>query len=272
MNKSRRSERMVVITRLLTQRPRALFSLNYFSRLFSAAKSTISEDLTIMRDACQRWGLGEVVTVPGAAGGVKFLPKQNKEETTELVEHLCRELGRGDRILPGGYLYMADLIYSPQLIGRVGHLFATIFIDLQPDLIVTVEAKGIPLALMTANVFNVPLVIIRASNKVTEGSAVSINYVSGSTQRIQSMSLARRALPTGSKVIIIDDFMKAGGTARGMHDLLAEFGAKVLATGVMVATTEPKEKLVSNYVSILDLVSVDTENKRVEVVPGSWYQ
>lgn len=76
MSKSRRSERMVVITRLLTQRPRNLFSLNYFSESFSAAKSTISEDLTIMRDACHKWGLGEVVTIPGAAGGSSLCPSK----------------------------------------------------------------------------------------------------------------------------------------------------------------------------------------------------
>jgi purine operon repressor len=32
------------------------------------------------------------------------------------------------------------------------------------------------------------------------------------------MSLARRALKEGSRVLIIDDFMKAGGTVQGMRD------------------------------------------------------
>lgn len=271
MSKSRRSERMVVITRLLSQKPHTLFSLNFFSRMFNVAKSTISEDLNIMRETCEKWGIGELTTVPGAAGGVKFMPRLSREETEELVDFLQQELSREERILPGGYLYMADLIYNPQIVGKAGRLLATIFQDKKPDYIVTVETKGIPLALMTATAFNVPLVIIRANNKVTEGSAVSINYVSGSTKRIQSMSLARRALPPDSKVIIIDDFMKAGGTARGMQDLLQEFRAETLAIGVMVATAEPKDKLVSNYISILDLVSVDTDKKEVKIVPGKWY-
>ena len=42
------------------------------------------------------------------------------------------------------------------------------------------------------------------------------------------MSLARRNLPEGSKVLIIDDFMKAGGTVQGMKDLLHEFNAEVV--------------------------------------------
>ena len=49
----------------------------------------------------------------------------------------------------------------------------------------------------------------RRENKVTEGSTVSINYVSGSTNRIQNMSLPKRAIKSGSKCIFIDDFMKA---------------------------------------------------------------
>lgn len=271
MDKSRRSERMVVITQLLLQKPRSLFALSFFSKIFGVAKSTISEDLNILRATSEHWGFGELVTVSGAAGGVKFTPNLSRLERKEFVEYLREELSKPERILPGGYLYMADLIYNPQVVGKAGKLLATIFKDIQPDYIVTVETKGIPLALMTAGAFNVPLVIIRANNKVTEGSALSINYVSGSTRRIQSMSLARRALPTESKVIIIDDFMKAGGTARGMHDLMQEFRAEVLATAVMVATGEPGEKLISNYISILDLISVDTVNRRVIVEPGKWY-
>jgi len=86
----------------------------------------------------------------------------------------------------------------------------TRFASLAPDYIMTVETKGIPLAFATARAANLPLVTVRRGSKVTEGSSVSINYVSGSTHRIQTMSLPRRAIPSGAKVLIIDDFMKAG--------------------------------------------------------------
>ena len=64
------------------------------------------------------------------------------------------------------------------------------------------ETKGTPLALMTAKAFNKPLVIIRADSRVTEGSALSINYVSGSV-KIGTMSLAKKSLTHGFKVLLM---------------------------------------------------------------------
>ena len=52
------------------------------------------------------------------------------------------------------------------------------------------------------------------------------------------MSLARRALKEHARVLIIDDFMKAGGTIQGMMDLLFEFNAKVAGVGVFVESGE----------------------------------
>ena len=83
------------------------------------------------------------------------------------------------------------------------------------------------------------------------------------------MSLPRRAIPSGAKVLIIDDFMKAGGTARGMLDLAQEVGVKVVGTGVLVATAEPQPKLVDDYFSLLILHDVDEYNKKIDIRPAT---
>lgn len=160
---------------------------------------------------------------------------------------------------------MLDLIYDPHLLYQLGQIFVRRFAGCQPDYIVTVETKGIPMATMTALAFNVPLVVIRNNNKVTEGSAVSINYVSGSSKKISTMSLARRAIHSGSRVILIDDFMKAGGTAAGMMELMDEFGAKVEGIGVLISTAEPKKKVVDDYLSLLELVAIDADSGIIDI-------
>ncbi len=119
----------------------------------------------------------------------------------------------------------------------------------------------------TARAFNVPLVIIRDSGRVTEGSSVSINYVSGSTRQIRTMSLSRRSLPAGSKVLIIDDFMKGGGTAQGMCNLMKEFSAEVVGMGVVIATKDPQEKLIKDYTALLELILIDELRKDVIIEP-----
>ena len=80
-----------------------------------------------------------------------------------------------------------------------------------------------PIAQTVANYLNVPFVIVRRDSKITEGSTVSINYVSGSSSRVEKMELSKRTLASGSNVLIVDDFLKAGGTINGMRSLIQEF-------------------------------------------------
>ncbi len=269
MKKVRRSARIVDMTAYLLQNPHTIISLNRFSESYHAAKSSISEDLSIIKEVFEIERIGNLITLAGATGGVTYIPSVSLDKSKELIKKLCETLQTPDRLLPGGYLYMSDLLGQPKMVHEVGLAFATHFRDQRVDAVMTVETKGIPLAYATAFYLNVPVVIARRDNKVTEGSFVSINYVSGSTKRIQTMSLARRALPVSSRVLIIDDFMKAGGTAKGMVDLTAEFQAEIVGIGVLVDAAEVEERMVEDYVSLATLKEVDEKKKSVTVAPGN---
>ncbi|GAW29859.1 LacI family transcriptional regulator [Carboxydocella sp. JDF658] len=268
--KIKRSARTIIIVQELLNRPHHLFPLTYFADELGVAKSSLSEDIGLIKETIARLQLGIVETVAGAAGGVRFLPLIGAEKRAKLAKELCQRLQETERIIPGGFLYMNDIIYDPEIAGWIGQIFASRYVYQPPEYVLTVETKGIPLAMMTARALGVPLVIARDDSKVTEGSSVSINYVSGSTRRIQTMALARRSLPRQARVLIIDDFMKAGGTARGMKELLQEFEAEVVGTGVLIATVEPEQKLVGDYFSLLELVNIDEEKKQVEIRPAAW--
>jgi len=273
VKKLKRSARLVEMTQYLLARPHTLISLTAFAERYQSAKSSISEDLAIIKEVFEDDGIGELNTLAGAAGGVRFVPKCRKDQALEKMGSICRELEQPDRLLPGGYLYMTDLLGQPAMMQEVGRMFATAFADRNIDVIMTVETKGIPLAHATAQYLNLPVVIVRRDHKVTEGSAVSINYVSGSTKRIQTMSLARRALKEESRVLIIDDFMKAGGTIQGMVDLLYEFRAVVAGVGVFVESGEidSEERLLHDYVSLARLTEVDLKTRQINVQPGNFF-
>ncbi|MFC4303348.1 pur operon repressor [Cohnella boryungensis] len=273
MKKLKRSARLVEMTQYLLARPHTLISLTAFAERYQSAKSSISEDLAIIKEVFEDEGIGELNTLAGAAGGVRFVPKCRKDQALERMGLICRELEQPDRLLPGGYLYMTDLLGQPSLMQEVGRMFASAFADRNIDVIMTVETKGIPLAHATAQYLNLPVVIVRRDHKVTEGSAVSINYVSGSTKRIQTMSLARRALKEESRVLIIDDFMKAGGTIQGMVDLLYEFRAVVAGVGVFAESGEVdnEERLLHDYVSLARLTEVDLKTRQIKVQPGNFF-
>jgi purine operon repressor len=274
MKKMKRSARLVEMTQFLLARPHTLISLTAFAERYQSAKSSISEDLAIIKEVFEEEGIGQLLTLAGAAGGVKYKPLMPKEVALEHIKQICNTLEQPDRVLPGGYLYMTDMLGQPDVLTDIGKMFATAFAHKEIDLIMTVETKGIPLAYATAAWMNIPVVIVRRDNKVTEGSAVSINYVSGSTKRIQTMSLARRALKENSRVLIIDDFMKLGGTIQGMIDLLHEFDATVAGVGVFVESgeVEHEERLLEDYVSLAKLTTVDLKSKQAVIVPGNYFE
>ena len=69
----KRTERACIITQVLTEHPNKDFSLGYFAEKFGCAKSSISEDLKLVRTAMDTAGLGYVETTSGSKGGVRFV-------------------------------------------------------------------------------------------------------------------------------------------------------------------------------------------------------
>lgn len=271
MKKMKRSARLVEMTQYLLCRPHTLIPLTTFADRYQSAKSSISEDLAIIKEVFETEGVGELLTLAGAAGGVKFIPLYKKEASLELIKQLCDKLEQPERILPGEYLYMSDILGQPSIMNEIGKLFATAFANCDIDVVMTVETKGIPLAYATASYLGLPVVIVRRDSQVSEGSLVSINYVSGSSRQIQRMSLARRAIKENSKVLIIDDFMRAGGTVQGIVDLLQEFKATVQGVGVLVESMDVQQRLVEDYVSLLRVSGVESRPKRISAAPGNYF-
>lgn len=270
MDKTRRNDRMSAMMKILSDSPNRIFTLSYFSELFGAAKSTVSEDIDLLREMAGRFGLGEVETVTGAAGGVRYRRRVTREDAKAYVEGLCAHLSGEGRVLPRGYLYDSDVLATPECMERLGAILATEYFDAAPDFVLTMETKGIPLAFAAAKNLNVPLVIARRFSKVYEGSAVYIDYVSGSSGSVETMSLARRSVKEGQKCLIVDDFLKGGGTAKGMCELMREFGAQVVGMAFMLATAEPVKKRVTGVKSLMVLELTGDEQDTAVVRPAGW--
>lgn len=270
MDKVQRNERIAVLMKMLCDSPGRIFSLGHFTEMFGSAKSTISEDIDIIRNSLVKFGMGTIGTISGASGGVKYMPLPGKERVRSLVGSLCTELSKKERMLPGGYLYMLDIIYNPEMVSEIGRIFAGHFSLIGIDYVITVETKGIPLAFITAKYLNVPLVIVRHYNEATDGASVNINYISGSSKKIQTMVLPLRSLKRNSKLLFVDDFMKGGGTAKGILELAREFDCEVSGIGVLIQTSEPSKKLIDNWFSILTLYDVNEEEGVIDLKPSSF--
>lgn len=261
----KRAERVAALIKILSETPNKAYSLKYFCDLFNAAKSSISEDLQTARQTLQSVNLGIIQTTPGAGGGVKYIPYISDDACKLLQEELCQKLCDSSRILGGGFLYTSDIMFDSNLVRQVATVFARKFQDEKADYVATIETKGIPIATLTAHMLNLPMIVIRRESKISEGSTLSINYFSGSSDRVQKMSVSKRAVVPGSKAIIIDDFMRAGGSVKGITDILAEFDVEIVGTGIVIAATEPEKKKTNDYCALLYLGKVDEATKEIEV-------
>lgn len=270
MMRVKRSDRLVDMTHYFLEHPNQLISLTFFARRYESAKSSISEDLMIVKRTFSERGIGILETIPGVAGGVRYLPKMTNEEAHQVIDDLCHRLSEQDRLLPGGYVFLSDLLGNPAILRQIGRLIASKYIDQHVDYVMTVATKGIPLAQAVATYLNVPFVIVRRDSKITEGSTVSVNYVSGSSARIEKMELSKRSLKEGSNVLVVDDFMKGGGTVNGMKSMIEEFNATLAGIVVFAASSFKGERLVKEYFSLLSVEDVDVASREINVVPGNF--
>jgi purine operon repressor len=272
MERIKRSERLGAMSAALIASPNKIHTLGTFCDMFGAAKSTISEDVELLRTSFAAFGQGELSTVAGAAGGVRYRATISMDRARAFLQALSKRLSDAGRLLPGGFLYTSDVSSEPDTAEMLGRILAMQYYDRSPDFVLTMETKGIPIAMMVARTLGVPLVIARRDSRAYEGSAVKINYIAGgSGERIETMALARRAVASGQRALIIDDFMKGGGTLRGMVDMMAEFQAEVVGVGVMIATAMPQKKQVEGAKSLMLLAQVDAQQGMVSVEPAEMF-
>lgn len=253
MEKLKRNERIAAIGKILSDHPSQIFTLGYFCELFDTAKSTVSEDLSALNKAYTKFHLGMIQTVTGASGGVCFIPEMPAEKKLAYVEEICHKLNEKDRLLPGGFIYIQDILTQTSLLEQLGIIMASRFYSQKIDFVLTVETKGIPFALMVARALGVSLVIARRDYKVYEGPVLTINFVSATDGRMQTMSLPKRSVKAGQKALIIDDFMKGGGTLHGMCELMHEFDVEVVGMGVLMQSAFGESMVDPQVVSLLTI-------------------
>lgn len=261
-----KSERLALMTNYFTQNPSKVFTLQFFSELMNSAKSTLSEDIDIIKQLFEREATGEIRSISGAAGGLYYAPVFNNKQMSQVAEEVCELLRDTSRIIPGGFLYTNDLLYTPSILEKIARYIATKYIDTSLDYIVTIETKGIPLAMMIGRLLNKPVVTIRKSARLTEGTTMQMNYM-GSSKSIKTMALPVKSIQRESKVLFVDDFMKAGGTAKGVVDLLRELNIEVVGKAFLMVTKSPVKKLVKDYVAVVEVDEIEVEQNFISIYP-----
>ena len=122
------------------------------------------------------------------------------------------------------------------LLFRMGEQLADAFRKDQPDLVLTVEASGIALAMTCAHALgDIPVVFAKKSGTVVQSPDVAQAKVYSFTHKRENViRVDKKYLPQGSRVLIVDDFLADGQACQGMMALCAQTNCKVIGIGIGV--------------------------------------
>ena len=155
----------------------------------------------------------------------------SKNETYSVeIAGLKREL-RLFEIKPGLKIAILNILGDTELVQACAEELGGKLKDTQFDVLVTAEAKSIPLAHALSVETKKPYVILRKTYKPYMGDALKAETLSITTGQPQILILDEkdRELINGRKVVILDDVISTGSTLQGIRMILNQAGSSVAA-------------------------------------------
>ena len=141
-------------------------------------------------------------------------------------------------VAPGLRIAVLNILGDTELVQASAAALAQKLHNLDYDLLVTAEAKSIPLAHALSAETGAPYVVLRKAYKPYMGDAISAETVSITTGKPQTLYLDEKDhdLVREKKVVLLDDVISTGSTLKGMRALMEKAGAEI--TGEAAIFTE----------------------------------
>ena len=153
----------------------------------------------------------------------------------ELLEERIRKDGK---IRPGGILKVDGFLnhrIDPQLSYEMAQELKRRFAGEEINKILTIEASGIALAIMTAWVFECPMVFAKKSRTKNISSDVwSVEIESFTHGNTNTVVISKEYLGPEDRVLIVDDFLATGAALRGLRELVLKAGGTPVGAGIAI--------------------------------------
>ena len=151
-----------------------------------------------------------------------------RQTYTVQVAGLQRDL-RIFEVAPGVRIALLNILGDTELVQACALALADKLSLVPFDVIVTAEAKSIPLAHALSLEMNKPYVVLRKVYKPYMGVALSAETLSITTGEPQMLFLDEKDqdLLRGKQVVLLDDVISTGSTLHGMRLLMSKAGAEV---------------------------------------------
>jgi adenine phosphoribosyltransferase len=154
-------------------------------------------------------------------------------------------------IKPGVRIAILNILGDAELVEAVSKALALKLAEHKPDVLVTAEAKSIPLVhSMAVHMNNMPYVVLRKSYKPYMGDALQSETLSITTGAPQTLFLDEkdRSLVAGKRIAIIDDVISTGSTLQGIRLIMGRAGAEIVAEAAIF--TEGDRASWSNIIAL----------------------
>ena len=137
-----------------------------------------------------------------------------------------------ERSSVSGEIISADTFLNhrvdPTVMREFGLRIAAIATPLRPEVIVTAEASGIPPALIASTELGLPMVYAKKYVLPGPRKAVSKEVRSATKGFEYTIEIRRHVLESGTRALIVDDFLAQGRTALALGEIIEELGCEVL--------------------------------------------
>jgi adenine phosphoribosyltransferase len=154
------------------------------------------------------------------------------------------------QIKPGLKIAILNILGDTELVQASAKELAVKLKDTDYDVLVTAEAKSIPLAYALSVETKKPYVVLRKSYKPYMGNALKAETLSITTGQPQTLILDEKdvEMMKGRKVVIVDDVISTGSTLQGMKAILDKAGSNIVAETAIF--TEGDESQWANIISL----------------------
>ncbi len=146
-------------------------------------------------------------------------------------------------VAPGLRIAVLNILGDTELVEESGKALAERLAGADYNVIVTAEAKSIPLICSLARETGKDYVVLRKSYKIYMGETIEAETLSITTGKPQSLHLDEkdRALISGKRVVLVDDVVSTGSTLKGMRKVMDVAGAQVVAEAAIFTEGDPEE-------------------------------
>jgi len=160
----------------------------------------------------------------------------SKHETYPIeIAGIKREL-RLFEIKPGLRIAILNILGDTELVQACARELAKKLGKVDYDILLTAEAKSIPIAYALSVETKKPYVVLRKTYKPYMGVALTAETLSITTGQPQLLILDEKdhELIKGKKVVILDDVISTGSTLQGMRMILDKANAEVVAEAAIL--------------------------------------